>query len=286
MIKTRVVAVLLGIVMLGGCSYQDWETVNSGSFEPTTSNPFSLALSKYYTELARFEGNEMNDWRDAVHYSRKALATARGEAVLPDEVASRDVGGFAGELSSARSRLMAALDGGARIEEPDLAAFAQTRFDCWLEQQEEGHQPDHIADCRAAFLEAMAELEAEPEPMPAPEPEPEAMIVIEPLLVYFDWDSSQLRPTVRDDIAEYVDVARDAGITEYSVTGHTDTSGPADYNLRLSLRRANSVKDFMVSLGVPPAAVSVAGRGESELAVPTGDGVREQANRRAEIIVQ
>jgi outer membrane protein OmpA-like peptidoglycan-associated protein len=76
------------------------------------------------------------------------------------------------------------------------------------------------------------------------------------------------------------------GVNEFSVTGHTDTSGAVEYNLALSLRRANSVKDALVARGVPDGNVSVAGRGESELAVPTGDGVREQANRRAVIVIQ
>src|SRR4030095_3750919 len=57
------------------------------------------------------------------------------------------------------------------------------------------------------------------------------------------------------------------------------------YNMALSLRRANAVKDALVKLGVPAAAITTVGRGEAGLLVQTGDGVREPQNRRVEITI-
>jgi len=71
-----------------------------------------------------------------------------------------------------------------------------------------------------------------------------------------------------------------------TATGHTDKSGPDDYNMALSLRRANAVKDALVRDGVPAGVISVVGRGESQPLVPTADGVREPQNRRVEIVLQ
>ena len=68
--------------------------------------------------------------------------------------------------------------------------------------------------------------------------------------------------------------------------GHTDTSGPEAYNMALSLRRANAVKDALVRNGVPAQAITVIGRGEQGLLVQTADGVREPQNRRVEIVIQ
>jgi outer membrane protein OmpA-like peptidoglycan-associated protein len=49
--------------------------------------------------------------------------------------------------------------------------------------------------------------------------------------------------------------------------GHTDTSGSEVYNMALSLRRANAVKDALVKVGVPAAAITTVGRGEAGLLV-------------------
>lgn len=77
-----------------------------------------------------------------------------------------------------------------------------------------------------------------------------------------------------------------AAVTRVAVTGHTDTSGAATYNMALSLRRANAVKDALVREGIPAAAIGVTGRGETQLLVQTKDGVREPQNRRVEIVLQ
>ena len=69
------------------------------------------------------------------------------------------------------------------------------------------------------------------------------------------------------------------------IVGHTDSSGSTKYNQGLSERRAKSVADAMVSAGVSQSALQTEAKGESELAVPTGDGVKEPLNRRATISV-
>jgi len=71
-----------------------------------------------------------------------------------------------------------------------------------------------------------------------------------------------------------------------SVTGHTDTVGTAEYNMALGLRRADAVRTALIAGGVPADKITVASRGFTDLAVPTGPNVREAKNRRAEIILQ
>ena len=71
-----------------------------------------------------------------------------------------------------------------------------------------------------------------------------------------------------------------------SATGHADRSGSEEYNLALSMRRADAVREALIAGGIPAESITTAARGESENAIPTVDGVVEQANRRVEIIVQ
>ncbi len=73
---------------------------------------------------------------------------------------------------------------------------------------------------------------------------------------------------------------------EVVVTGHTDRMGAVEANDRLSLARAEAVREILVAAGVPAAAITVAGRGEREPAVPTADEVAEARNRRVEIKIR
>ena len=104
--------------------------------------------------------------------------------------------------------------------------------------------------------------------------------------VYFAWDKSDLAPEAFDTIRQAADAYRAKGGAKLAANGFTDTSGPADYNMSLSLRRANAVKAELVRDGVPEADISVVGYGETQLKVQTPDGVREAQNRRVEIVVK
>lgn len=73
---------------------------------------------------------------------------------------------------------------------------------------------------------------------------------------------------------------------EVVITGHTDRVGTVETNDRLSLARAEAVRDILVAAGLPRRAIQVAGRGEREPAVPTADEVAEARNRRVEIKIR
>lgn len=70
---------------------------------------------------------------------------------------------------------------------------------------------------------------------------------------------------------------------EISVIGHTDRVGSLEDNDRLSLQRAQTVRDLLVQAGVDASTITIAGRGEREPAVPTADEVPMAQNRRVEI---
>ena len=105
-------------------------------------------------------------------------------------------------------------------------------------------------------------------------------------LVTFGLDQTTLTEQDRRVIAQAADDFRETGSARITVTGYTDTSGSATYNLGLSQRRAEVVADELMREGVPATSIVTVGRGEENLLVATADGVSEPRNRRVEIVVQ
>jgi outer membrane protein OmpA-like peptidoglycan-associated protein len=105
-------------------------------------------------------------------------------------------------------------------------------------------------------------------------------------MVFFDWDRSNLSQQALTTIQQAATAYKTKGSARITATGHADRSGPENYNMALSLRRANAVKDALVRDGVPATAITVLGKGETQPLVPTADGVREPQNRRVEIVLQ
>jgi hypothetical protein len=120
---------------------------------------------------------------------------------------------------------------------------------------------------------------------PPPPPPPPPVAAPPSFMVFFDWDRSNLSQQAIQTIGQAAAAFKTRGSARITATGHTDTSGPESYNMALSLRRANSVKNELVRQGVPADAIAVIGRGESNPLVATGDGVREPQNRRVEIVI-
>jgi opacity protein-like surface antigen len=122
-------------------------------------------------------------------------------------------------------------------------------------------------------------------PAPAMAPPPPAPTTAQ-YIVFFDFDRANLTAQAVQTIKQAAAAAKAGNKTRIGVTGHADRSGSDAYNMALSLRRANAVKDQLVREGIPAAGITVVGRGESQPLVPTADGVREPQNRRVEIVLQ
>jgi len=133
----------------------------------------------------------------------------------------------------------------------------------------------------------------EPPPPPAPPPPPPVVEappappppvpLLRKFMVFFDFDKSNITPEASQVISEAVKTARQLGPVRIMITGHTDTVGSLRYNQALSERRAMSVKNEMVRLGMNGTDIMTEGRSFRDPLIPTGPGVREPQNRRAVI---
>ncbi|HNQ92963.1 MAG TPA: OmpA family protein [Alphaproteobacteria bacterium] len=282
-------------LLLSGCSgFKSHSEVEALNEAQAVGSPFTQSLASEYRDMANHEQNAMFDYSDALHFARKGLAASAGEVVLPEPVSDWNLKPeHIEELSAARAKLIMALDAGAREGNPKVAATAQARFDCWIEQQEENWQNTDIIACKSQFFDALNALGPVTTP-PAPEemmppvsaaPAPMAPMAPEDAkyLVFFDFDSSKVDAggsSVLDSVAAEI---KKQSISAVNVVGYTDTSGSKKYNKRLSAKRANAVREALVLRGVSADLLKVDSMGEENLMVPTADEVREPANRRTEI---
>jgi len=98
--------------------------------------------------------------------------------------------------------------------------------------------------------------------------------------------TAQLTPNSLIQLNNALARARARAGGEILITGHTDRQGAADLNDRLSLQRAQAMRDLLIARGFPAERIEAIGRGEREPLVPTEDGVAEPRNRRAELLVR
>jgi len=148
-------------------------------------------------------------------------------------------------------------------------------------------EPPRAPEPRTRTEPAQPEPPPPPPPAPAPEPEPEPKVLFEfDATVLFAFDSAELRPDARGELDRAADIlAPRDDIILLEVAGHTDSMGDADYNQKLSERRAQSVADYLAQNGVERERMRVVGYGESRPQVPNDSLENRQQNRRVVISI-
>lgn len=104
-------------------------------------------------------------------------------------------------------------------------------------------------------------------------------------IVFFDFNREVLTSDAKDILLDLFNDTKDALKVVFDLVGHADKSGSNAYNVRLSEKRAISVKDYLVGLGTNPEDINVNWKGESNPLIETLDGIKEPQNRRTEIKV-
>ena len=287
---------ILPILFIMGCSAA-YEKVK----ELDTTNPktFKQYLLYNYQKNASFEAEEMHDWNSAKLYSEKALKALNGENIYPEQITNWNLSKEkATDISLGYNNLLAVYDE-AIITDPKNLAKAITSLDCWAEQEEEKWQTWDIEKCKNDFHISMHKIyknlsnkndlkENKKQNQKKDGIKNNITIVTQNekeevmQIIYFDFDDFSLSEVSKITLTNFINKNK-IDLSRYIIIGHTDTKGRSNYNLKLSLQRAEAIKNILVNIGISDKNISVLGKGESNLAVYTPDDTKHPANRRAEI---
>jgi outer membrane protein OmpA-like peptidoglycan-associated protein len=258
-------------------SYEKAKTGQASQLKPEVVHEAKVALDQ---AEASFNDDPNSDRTRDLSYiagrkSELAIAQAgQSAAIAQKEQASRDLMTLQaqglqkaqGELSQTRQQLAAAGEKlqmtGKQLEEEKAArALAEKRA--------------RDAMDKLAVAAALAVKE-----------EPRGTVITLPGAVLFPTAKWDLLPGAREKLDQVAEALKNQADHKMVVEGHTDSQGTESSNIELAQRRAQSVRDYLVSRGVPNEIISSTGVGQSR---PVGDNntpAGRQQNRRVEIIVQ
>ncbi len=257
-------------IFLSSCA-----SVNLKDFDQAGSK-FTDVLAKNYADLSKYEADAY-DWSDSEHYAIKAKKALKGEKVEPENLADWKIDAkYMPELERARAGLVAILNEKNIEKNAKILANAQSSFDCWVEEREENWQYENINQCKKAFYDAHNSIATK-------KLKPEFFAEGNRHSIYFDTASAIVCPCKTSMIGQIFKYAQDINIQKIEIHGHADSTGGDAINEKISLARAEAVRDFFVSNGFK-GEIEIFAHGNKELAVKTPKGVKNAQNRRVEII--
>jgi outer membrane protein OmpA-like peptidoglycan-associated protein len=103
--------------------------------------------------------------------------------------------------------------------------------------------------------------------------------------ILFDVNKYDLKAIARNNIDNLANSLKNNPETDILIIGHTDATGTENYNLRLSERRAASVRSYIIAQGIAPSRLSIEGRGETEAIADNESETGRALNRRVEIVI-
>ncbi len=134
------------------------------------------------------------------------------------------------------------------------------------------------------------EVEPPPPPAPAPPPAPPPPAAGTKILTleaaHFAFDRYDLTPAGEAKVDDAVKILRESPAIRVTVDGYTDAIGSEAYNLRLSERRATTVRDYLVAHGIDAGRITARGFGKSNPVASNATAEGRAQNRRVDIVVQ
>ena len=140
----------------------------------------------------------------------------------------------------------------------------------------------------AAPAPAPAPVAAAPAPAPAPKPAPAPVAATKVTYAadaFFDFDKSVIKPAGKAKLDDLVGKIKGINLEVIIAVGHTDSVGTDAYNQKLSVRRSEAVKAYLVSKGIEKNRVYTEGKGEKQPVADNKTSEGRAKNRRVEIEV-
>jgi outer membrane protein OmpA-like peptidoglycan-associated protein len=250
-------AILLSVLVCIGV-YKGYSVLKELEADLRTERQLSATLSQ-----------ELRDRKLALEHSKSETEAVRRQA----ELASRDAEENAAAVEAARGELQEAELGRSLATQAAQEALGR-----------ESRTRKELTDLRERRKQELDRMQQALSKIAPTRRTPAGMVIeLANDSFYFDFDKAALRPENREVLSRIAGVLLASEGFRLFVYGHTDDVGATDYNRDLSLRRANSVADYLQRAGVPKDVMNVKGFGQSSPRVKNADAEGRQKNRRVEI---
>jgi OOP family OmpA-OmpF porin len=292
----QLIRVLFGatcLALLGGMSLVIILATNTYAAGANVSNPstFNEYLAQAYSQVADMEKGDAADQIDTQVMGDRAIRALHGYEVLPlfpDEV--RLVHVSRESLQAGRDRMIRVLNNQQKVEQnPQAVAQAQVAYDCWAIHQQAAWNASHNRyKCEENFQALINQLDTEKQvAMVVQKPLAQRYDVITMENVYFGWDKSALTPQAKATLDKIKTMLEDPTdkTKRIALQGFADSSGTVKYNQSLSERRVQAVVDYLDTTPVDAGRTDTEAYGETNLPVPTANGVREANNRVTKVAI-
>jgi len=213
-----------------------------------------------------------NQQRAAADQAAQAKAAQEAEA---QQRAQAEQQKAAAELQKAAAERAAAQGAEARAEAEKARAAAQA--DAQRQKVAAAQAERDKQELRAKLLEQFNRV--------LPTRDTPRGLVVNMGDVLFDTGKSDLRPPAREALARLAGVVSNYPSLHLDIEGHTDSTGTVDFNQTLSEKRANAVRDYLISQGLSPESLAAVGLGQDNPVADNSTAAGRQQNRRVEIVI-
>ncbi|MGA8729658.1 MAG: OmpA family protein [Terracidiphilus sp.] len=255
----------------------------------------SMATAKTALQNAQDTDLHKKDRKQTITYAREAVQAAEDARIITirkikaEDEAAQQQARMAAEHTAQQAQLAADQQAAQRERAQAEAAQAQAQAAEAEARAQKAHDAQQAAEQSAQQMAQQAEQERERLKQQLNQvlqtTETARGLIVNMSDVLFDFDRYTLKPEAREKLAKVSGILLAYPNLKLQVEGYTDNIGTEEYNDKLSGERADSVRDYLASQGVPDTNISAAGYGESNPIADNSTNSGRAQNRRVQLVV-